>query len=365
MSANQRPVKLLIERLDHTGDCVETIPVLVDQVRKRSDNGTVIDLLVTSANKPLVETYPGVRRVIAFDPPWSVPPAGLRHTPRRQYLTRSLKWSKLAWQERLWQYDYVFFLSFSPWILCYFALFPVRRIGFGSPYQGARHKFRTRLLHKAVPFDPCMHIRANCLRMLTDVWGTAPIDETPLPLRLSGCRQLDAETVLSRLGLASGNFVLVHPGGPDSFKSWPHKRFLDVAEALADEMDVIIALAPGALAKTDRLFDRSPHWRIRYLAPQSFAELGAVMARASLFIGNDGGPAHLAAALGIPTVAVFGPTDERVFGPRGCAKVRVIAERQCNSPCCYPWSMAPCSSPCPCLANLSPDKVLRAARELI
>jgi ADP-heptose:LPS heptosyltransferase len=357
-------VEILIERLDHTGDCVETLPPLVEQIRRELPDAS-IDLLLLPRNEPLFRNLEGVRRVLSFEAPWIAPPPGLRYTPKPLYFSRSLRWLALVLRERMWRYDEVMFLCFSPWIRYYFSVLPGRRTGFDGPYEHARFKRSVRLLHRSVRFDTGAHLRTNCLRLGSAVLGVDLEEKTPAPLRIGEPWSGRAEALLTEAGIGASDFAIVHPSGPGSFKSWPHTRFMEVAEALARTVEVAVVLSPDVLAATDKLYPRSGHPRVRYLATADFAELAAVTANAALLVGNDGGPVHLAAAMGVPTVAVFGPTDERVYAPRGCTTVRVVARRSCAGACCRPWSMAPCARPCPCLEELDSAPVIHAARELL
>ncbi len=95
---------------------------------------------------------------------------------------------------------------------------------------------------------------------------------------------------------------------------------------------------------------------------ESLDELIRVLARTALFLGNDSGPAHLAGALGLPTVAVFGPSDPRIWKPLG-SKVRTVT---CREPC------APCSAGAPiacpstrCLGTIPAEEIARAGLEVL
>ena len=84
-----------------------------------------------------------------------------------------------------------------------------------------------------------------------------------------------------------------------------------------------------------------------------------------LVVTNDGGPMHVAAALGVPTVALFGPTDERVFGPLG-PHARVVRSKVAEAPCSLPWHVVrPCCADRVCLCGLSVDSVLDVAVDAV
>ena len=147
------------------------------------------------------------------------------------------------------------------------------------------------------------------------------------PLLAGGVRAVVA--MLGKRGLTpnrpGGGPVVIHPGGGSRAKCWPAGQFAELAGRLvASGKAVRVVLGE---VEIERLSD---------LETQAFADAGAVVARpvdylellaavsdASLFVGNDSGPTHLAGILGVPTVALFGPTYPAVWRPLGPA-VRVV-----------------------------------------
>lgn len=111
-------------------------------------------------------------------------------------------------------------------------------------------------------------------------------------------------------------FVAIHPGSGSSAKNWPLDRFLEAARRLAGGRPWLLAAGPaedGLAAPPEALLAREWHPRV----------LGAALARAALFLGNDSGVTHLAAATGAPTLALFGPTDPALWAPVG-PRVRTL-----------------------------------------
>ncbi len=99
-----------------------------------------------------------------------------------------------------------------------------------------------------------------------------------------------------------GGFAVIHPFSGSAKKCWPLERYRE----LADRLDVPVRWCAGpeeTLADAVRIDDLS--------------ELAAWLATARVYIGNDSGITHLAAAVGTPVVALFGPTDPRIWAPRG------------------------------------------------
>jgi ADP-heptose:LPS heptosyltransferase len=104
-------------------------------------------------------------------------------------------------------------------------------------------------------------------------------------------------------------YVVVHPMAAAPDKTWPADRFVEVATHLEKSLDLtpVFVAAPG---EDLSLFRR---WRTVTGAP--LAEIKTLIAGASLFIGNDSGPAHMAAAFGIPVVVIFGSSDPATWAP--------------------------------------------------
>ncbi len=140
-------------------------------------------------------------------------------------------------------------------------------------------------------------------------------------LELSG----PVEIELARNPGGAGGPIVVHPGSGGVDKCWPIERYEMLVRALLERGTPVLPLLGEAEA--DRWpKDRLDHW-VRQKGAKVFGtlqELHASLADASGYIGNDSGPTHLTAQMGIPTVALFGPTDPRVWAPVG-PSVTVLA----------------------------------------
>ncbi len=115
---------------------------------------------------------------------------------------------------------------------------------------------------------------------------------------------------------AVGAAVCLHAGSGGRHKCWPVEHYAALAAALAADGVPVVALEGPverergvALCAEDRV------------APEGVVALAQLLLGARAFVGNDAGPTHLAAALGVPTVAIFGPTDPRVWAPPGARVV--------------------------------------------
>ena len=134
---------------------------------------------------------------------------------------------------------------------------------------------------------------------------------------------------------AAGGCVVIHPFSGSRLKNWPLERFQELARRLPAEFEVFWCAGPEEELPEARRFD-------------NLYDLACWLAGARLYIGNDSGITHLAAAVGAPVVAIFGPTDPRVWAPRG-SRVKVVAAALAGGP----------------VESVSLDRVALAADELL
>lgn len=110
--------------------------------------------------------------------------------------------------------------------------------------------------------------------------------------------------------------VVLHPGSGGQAKRWPAERFRLLAQWLAGHgKRPVIVLGPAELERGEERFWQGEGWPV--VPAPTILELGAGLAAARLYAGNDSGASHLAAAVGCPALALFGPTDPAIWAPRG------------------------------------------------
>ena len=161
---------------------------------------------------------------------------------------------------------------------------------------------------------------------------------------------------LTELGIRE-RFAILNPGAGWGAKQWPTDRFADVARALGKEgVRSLVNFGPGEEELAKLVEGRSEGYAIA--AQFTLSQLIAVTRRAALFLGGDTGPLHLAAALKIPVVALFGPTDPARTGPYG---TRSIVLRDPASITSHKRNRETEAG----LMNISAEQVIAAARELL
>ena len=145
-----------------------------------------------------------------------------------------------------------------------------------------------------------------------------------------------ARRLLNAEGIPYGApFLVLNPGATfGSAKRWHEDRFAEVAEILAREVSLNVAIigSPGERLTAEHIRERMKSFGAVLSGKTSLETLIGVLAESSLMITNDSGPMHIAAALGVPTVAVFGSTDENVTGPYG-PRTRIVKHPVECSPC--------------------------------
>ena len=169
-------------------------------------------------------------------------------------------------------------------------------------------------------------------------------------------------------GGSSRKTVCIHPGVGSPIRQWPPDKFAALIDLLASEADVDIVLIGAAeeaeigaqvIARAERADS------IRSLIGKlSLRELVQFLSTAALYVGNNSGPKHLAARLGVPTVGVHsGTVDAREWGPLGANAVAVRKNMVCSP--CYLSDPADCPRELACLTELQPSDVHAICRRLL
>lgn len=178
-----------------------------------------------------------------------------------------------------------------------------------------------------------MHVIEHCLAVVRDL-GAEGSEETEL--WLSQKERTAARRFLCEEGIGQAEpFVTIHAGGRFfRAKRWPAASFIDLVRRLQGNLGIRVVIVGGRdevlLAEHVRS-GGGPH-TIVACARLSLKETAALIAESRLFIGNDSAPLHVAATVGTPTVALFGPTHPQTFGPRGRGHTTVYKALDC-SPC--------------------------------
>ncbi|GIK85722.1 MAG: putative lipopolysaccharide heptosyltransferase III [Betaproteobacteria bacterium] len=350
--------RVLVTKLRHHGDVLLASPVL--SVLKRAAPAAEIDALVYRETAPLLERHPALSRLFTID-------RGLRTAGALARLRAEIALLRAL---RARGHDLLVHLTEHPRGL---VLALLARPRYAVTRVAAKHRWAWRLGFTHFypwPKGTSRHTVETNLDALRRI-GIVPRDEDKrLIVVPSAADEARVEAELARRGLAHGGFAQMHPGSRWLFKAWESDRMAEVAHVLAGRgLPVVLTGAPDAreraivddvLAALPAASRPAVHDLVGTL---SLPELAALAARARVFVGVDSAPMHVAAAAGTPVVALFGPSDEREWGPWKVAH-RVVAStehpcRPCRNDGCGGGKRSEC------LATLPAARVLAAIDDVL
>lgn len=341
--------RVLITKIDHIGDCVTALPAI--RRLKNHFPDAQFSVLAAPWSRPVWALEPAIEEVIEFDVFHE------RSEKGRRMLSKS---DLVALSKRLapYQFDWAIDLRKSPdtrpIVLCS-----------GAPWlAGFDHDGQFPWLDVALEWegDRRMH-RKHChvaddLIALVDTVAAACEENGPVPFATNKL----ADTAIPGLpaALLSKPVICVHPGAGTPMRQWPPEYFATLIGLLLDEHDVHVALVGSA---ADAPLAEAILANVRYQAAVyvlagtlPLADLPRFLAGCVLFIGNNSGPQHMAAELGIATVAVHsGVVDPKEWGPRGPRAVALRRNMSCSP--CYLEQATDCPRDLECLIDLAPARV--------
>ena len=348
----RRPRRILLLRLERIGDLL----MVTDAIGLARDLApeAEIDLAVGTWNAELAALVRGIDRIDIVDVPW------LAREGRRS------SWPALVRHARGWRrraYDLV--VNFEPDIRSNFLAWlsgAPRRTGYWTGGGGA-------FLTDTAAYEPAVHVRSNAeglvRRSLPEPAGrTVPM--RTIRLEVPGAARARADGLLAA---ASAPLLGVHASGGRPSKQWHPGRFADAARELAQRHAATIVLtgSPPDRPLVDAVSARLHGLPVIDLCGRlDLATLAAVLGRLDLFVTGDTGPMHLAAAVGTPLVALFGPSDPRRYGPVGSPHEVLRIDLPCSP--CGMVRLPPvrCRNRVPeCLDGIGVDEVVAAGDRLL
>ena len=233
------------------------------------------------------------------------------------------------------------------------------RIGYARDARGF-------LLTKAVPLPRQGEIPAHekfyYLELIRRAgWLDSLQDETFIGLHVPEAKRRSADEFLCKSGARRGAPRIAMGAGASygSAKCWPPSRFAEVANRLQLEADAdVILLGTAAEANVSTAISAEMHQPpIDLTGKTAIADLPALLSRCHVFIGNDSGAMHVAAAVGLPVVAVFGPTD-----PLGTSPVTQRCSIVQQKPYCSPCFLRRCPTDHRCMTAITAGMVETATK---
>lgn len=329
--------RILIVRLGSLGDILHSLPALA--ALKESFPEWEMDWLVERRWRPLLEGIPLVSRILELDT------LAWRREPFSPRVWSALRRAIQALRERRYDGAVDLQASLKSAAACY--LSEAREIiGFDKPWlkEPACAVFYTRRIATGA-----VHIVEANLALAAALGARATPACFPLPP--GDPQSLPAD-------LPPGGLAVLNPGAGWPAKRWPPENYAVVCDRLETDFSLPTVLNCGP---DEEELAHQVRRACRRSAPRVYRGnlpgLIALLRRSRLMVGPDTGPVHLAAALGVPTVGLFGPTDPRRNGPYG-PHTRLL--RPDNATTSYRHSSASADL----MRQIQPEAVIAAIREL-
>jgi ADP-heptose:LPS heptosyltransferase len=334
--------EVLVIRTAYIGDVVMTLPIL--KPLKELFPTARISFLTAARAGDVLKNNPFVDEVIAYDPFWFYPTSVASYWEFIKHMrTRTFDLvieARADIREILllaWPLKAKYRLSYDVGGGGYLLTHKV-------PFRGIQHKVEYHL-------DMVRYLGYSGREL---EWGIYLTDD-----ELSNVRELMGRHAIER------PFVAVHPGSRLPLKRWPPDRYAAVSDELAGRcnMQVVLLGAGDEKPIVDAVASAMKHKPISLCGELSLREMAGVLSEAALLICNDSAPMHIAASMGTPTVALFGPSRSRETGPYGGSHCVVEKEFRCRAGC----DTTSCRHDRynACLADITALDVLDAAEALI
>lgn len=339
-------MKILIVCLDNIGDLV--MSTMLPRALKKRFSKSSIAYLVKEYTKDIVFSNPFVDEVMIFNPSWL-----------SDYLKKHFTFGqifKLIKDLRLRRFDLSLVVN-ADWkkaLLPYLTRIPER--------IGHKRKKAGFFLNKAVIYQNSQtrHMMEDNLDLL-EVLGIKREENIPEVFSNAQSDKFVYEFIKGKSISSEKRIVGIHPFSLNPARSWEITKFAALCDKLVLEKGVVLFLL---IRKGDSRVDKMLkliHNNQTYVTNDcDLAQMIAFIKECSVFVGNDSGPMHIAAALNVPVVGIFGPSNPVRFGPLGENNIVVK-----NDLPCAPCSSTPDCKTLECIKSITVDEVYQAVNKLL
>jgi len=312
--------RILFISLSNIGDIVLTTPVI--SVLSEHFPGTRLDIMVGPNGEELFRRHPAAFKVIVYNKRVSL--------KEKRRLIRKLRKVK---------YDLIVDMrnSLFPFLLgARYRTSPIQSIP-----KGVKHKKQQHLCKlKSLGLD---------------------VKDAPFYLHVPKEDVAFAEKITERLD-KNRPIIAVSPGAKSEIKRWTKKGYTELIKRLIDELNAQVITVGD---KVDKILVKDIVSAVKngvtdLSGNTTLCQLAALLKNSDLLITNDSAPMHIGAAVGTNVLAIFGPTDPRLYGPTGKSD-RVIKKKLHCSPC----EAAQCEFEHECMRYITSDEVFKVAKEML
>lgn len=331
--------KILIVNVNWLGDAILTTPVF--KALKRQLPSSYLACMCTARVKEVFEDNPYIDEVIVFD--------------EKSIQNNIIKKLRFIYWLKNKKFDIVFLIhrSFTRAFICYLAGIK-RRIGYD------RFKNFLILTKRIKKPSGSMH-RQQYYLYLFKAMGVVFDNETP-EFFIKNSTQNKIKELLSPIRKEHNSLIGMNPSANWVLKRWPADYYAKLADKLVTNFNAAIVFIGAQKDKTvvEEVIQNMKEKAYDFSGKTTLKELGALLSELNLFVSNDSGPAHLAAALGINTLVIFGPTSTQITSPKGKSVTILKKESGCLLPC---YNLE-CQDNI-CLTKIMPEEVYDKIEELL
>ena len=308
------PNRILVVKLDHIGDVLLATPVFSNL--KQAYPNTELHALCGKWSSVILENHPDIDKVIEYNSPVfcrSESPTSLKQVRKLSKQLRHQKYDLLIELRGDWRIIWFSVLKGSSRRLCRASLQIASKLGikrFSSIHEASRNLDILRHVGIQTPIhNPTFSISTE-----NKQWTTTFLAEQDIKHDVP--------------------IVTIHPGSPVDTKRWMPERFAELADWLIDhnQAQILFVGVPDEIPIISQIQASMEQESINIAGMTTIPQLASILEKSSMFIGNDSGPMHLAAAVGTPTIGIYGPGDPKRFGPIG-EKCNTIQKKRDCSPC--------------------------------
>ncbi len=307
--------RILVFNVNWLGDVLFSTPAF--KALREAYPKAHIACIVHPRAKEILEGNPNIDEIILFD-----------EKVKDKHLLSKFKFIS-GLQKKKFDTVYLFHRSFTRLMLMVMASIP-NRIGYKAKKRSSL------FLTKKIPLPKAKIHRVEYFLNIIRAGGI-PCPDMNYEFFIDSQSRKRIKLMLDNAGIKKEDFpVVLNPGGNWLLKRWVPERFIELANALIRDFNakIIISGSEKDVALAESIAAKLTQKPLIACGKTTLKELGALLEASSLFISADSGPMHIAASLGVPVLALFGPTSPDITGPIGKGVIKIIhKDVGCQIPC--------------------------------
>ncbi len=311
------PERILVVKLDHIGDVLLATPVF-SNLRKAYPN-TELHALTGAWGRVILENHPDVDKVLEYNSPAfsrSEQSTSFKNALQLYRELRSQKYDLLIELRGDWRIVWFALLHVTPRRLNRASLQIANKLGFRQ-FSGTHETIRNLDVLKRSGIPTPIQTTTFSVTKENENWTSNFLEK----------HQIHRETPI----------IAIHSGSPIALKRWNSERYAELADWLIAQKraQILFVGVKDEIPLISQIQNLMRGKAINIAGKTSIAQLASILHICNVFIGNDSGPMHLAAAVGTQTIGLYGPSDPKRFGPVG-DKCQTIQKKLDCPPCLGP-----------------------------